>query len=165
MAVLTEKANTERDEILVKFSKNELNNGPFANKVKNLQNTEQKVISDLHAMEDLASQCAIQSWAEVRDIAETIQNMLIAWTALKQLCGAAWKMKGNSEKPQAVSFRMVMRQARGKQILHASVPQEYQEIDLKLDVIGIFDERNEDALPELISLGNLGARIMVEGAA
>ena len=56
-------------------------------------------------------------------------------------------------------------ETRGKQILHGAVPQEYQEIDLKLDVIGNFDERNEDALPELISLGNLGTRIMVKGAA
>ena len=75
---MTEKANKERDEILAKLSKNDLNVGPFANKVKNLSNTERKVVADLQSMEDLPSQIAIQNWGGVRDISETIQSMLSA---------------------------------------------------------------------------------------
>ena len=56
-----------------------------------------------------------------------------------------------------------MREARGKHILHSSVPQEYQEVDLKFDVIRCLGEGNEEGIRDLISLGNLGTRVQVRG--
>ena len=57
-----------------------------------------------------------------------------------------------------------MRQARGKCILHSSVPQEYQEVDLKFDVVRCFDEGNEERIRQIISLSSLSSRIKLKGA-
>ena len=56
-----------------------------------------------------------------------------------------------------------MREARQRHILHTSVPQEYQEVDLKFDVIRCFDKGNEEGIRDIISLGNLATRVQVKG--